>query len=80
MPWSLPEKLEVGDGLGVVAHGVAELDHGLAEVREAVRVHLQLAGLQRRDWMSTGSMLHMDRQLGLDAAILTRRGCPVLVQ
>ena len=29
----LPEELEVGDGLGVVAHGVAEVNHGLAEVR-----------------------------------------------
>lgn len=30
----------------MVAHGVAELDHGLAEVREAVRVDLKLAGLR----------------------------------
>ena len=39
-PCNLPEELEVGDGLGVVAQGVAKLDHGLAEVREAVMVHL----------------------------------------
>ena len=30
---ALPEELKVGDGLGVVAHGVAEVNHGLAEVR-----------------------------------------------
>lgn len=40
-----PEKLEVGNGFGVVAHGIAELDHGLTEVWEAVRVDFQLAGL-----------------------------------
>ncbi len=49
MLWRLPEKFKVGDGLGVVAHGVAKLNHGLAEVRQAVRVDLQLAGLQKTE-------------------------------
>ena len=40
-----PEKLEVGNGFGVVAHGIAELNHRLTEVWEAVRVGFQLAGL-----------------------------------
>ena len=62
-----PEELEVGDGLGVVTHGVAELDHGLAEVGQAAGVHLKLARLHAYTCFSsaTPQAIHQGDALGL---------------
>ena len=65
-----PEELEVGNGLGVVTHGVAELDHGLAEVGQAVGVHLEFAGLHAYRYLSSSAYHLLGRCLGTRAAQL----------
>ena len=76
----LPEELEVGDRLGVVAHGVAELDHGLAEVGEAVCVHfkltlLQLKGNGLESWLSPHRTCIPIPDYFLNGRLETQRSC-----